>query len=182
IKQSPQSKPLPLKWHFTYKFDQEGYLMKYKARICVRGDLQPIGLQETYAATLAFRVFRALMALSAAFGLIAEQLDAVTAFLNAKLDEEVHVRFPEGFEEDPDSCLQLLRALYGLRRSPLLWLQELTAVLLDLGLWNIPGEPCLFTDDDTVILFFFVDDIILLYHPTKKEKAQLFKQLLQQCF
>ncbi len=182
IKQSPQSKPLPLKWHFTYKFDQEGYLMKYKARICVRGDLQPIGLQETYAATLAFRVFRALMALSAAFGLIAEQLDAVTAFLNAKLDEVVYVRFPEGFEEDSTSCLRLLRALYGLRRSPLLWLQELTAALIDLGLRNIPGEPCLFTNDDGVILFFYVDDIVLLYHPTKRDYAQSLKQNLQKYF
>ena len=182
VKQSSQSKPLPLKWHFTYKFDQEGYLTKYKARICVRGDLQPISLQETYAATLAFRVFRALMALTAVFGLIAEQLDAVSAFLNAKLDEEVHVRFPEGFEEDPDSCLQLLRALYGLRRSPLLWLQELTAALTDLGLRNIPGEPCLFTNDDGVILFFYVDDIVLLYHPMKRDYAQSLKQNLQEYF
>src|SRR5271170_2576909 len=32
---------LPLLWVFTYKFDTDGYLLKYKARICVRGDLQP---------------------------------------------------------------------------------------------------------------------------------------------
>lgn len=31
---------IPLMWVFTYKFDQEGYLIKAKARICVRGDLQ----------------------------------------------------------------------------------------------------------------------------------------------
>jgi len=28
------------KWVFTYKFDKEGYLLKYKARLVVRGDLQ----------------------------------------------------------------------------------------------------------------------------------------------
>src|SRR5205814_932149 len=128
---------LPLKWVFTYKFDQEGYLTKYKARICVREDCQPISLQETYAATLAFRVFRVLMALTVVFGLSAEQLDTVNAFLNADLDKEVFCCFPEGFKGDPNSCLRLLQALYGLRRSPLLWLQELTAALLDLGLWNI---------------------------------------------
>ena len=31
---------LPLLWVFTYKFDTDGYLTKFKARICVRGDLQ----------------------------------------------------------------------------------------------------------------------------------------------
>jgi len=31
---------LPLMWVFTYKFDKDGYLYKFKARICVRGDLQ----------------------------------------------------------------------------------------------------------------------------------------------
>jgi hypothetical protein len=32
---------IPTKWVFTYKFDEEGYLLKYKARLVVRGDLQP---------------------------------------------------------------------------------------------------------------------------------------------
>jgi hypothetical protein len=31
---------LPLMWVFTYKFDEDGYLYKFKARLCVRGDLQ----------------------------------------------------------------------------------------------------------------------------------------------
>ena len=30
---------LPLKWVFTYKFDEDGYLLKCKARIYIRGDL-----------------------------------------------------------------------------------------------------------------------------------------------
>jgi hypothetical protein len=182
VRKPPDVKPLPLKWVFHYKFDQKGYLTKYKARICVRGDRQPVSIQETYAATLAFRVFRALMALTAAFGLMAEQLDTVNAFLNAKLDELVYCYFPEGFEGDFDCCLRLLRALYGLRRSPLLWLQELTAALIDLGLRNIPGEPCLFTDDNGIILFFYVDDIVLLYHTTKQKYAQYLKRALQQRF
>jgi hypothetical protein len=33
---------LSLTWIFDYKFDYNGYLNRYKARICVRGDLQPI--------------------------------------------------------------------------------------------------------------------------------------------
>jgi hypothetical protein len=32
--------PLPLIWIFKYKFDTDGYLSQFKARLCVRGDLQ----------------------------------------------------------------------------------------------------------------------------------------------
>ncbi|KAJ6104197.1 hypothetical protein N7523_010517 [Penicillium sp. IBT 18751x] len=36
----PRHQILPLRWVFTYKVDENGYLAKFKARICVRGDLQ----------------------------------------------------------------------------------------------------------------------------------------------
>jgi len=59
---------LPLKWVFKYKFNSDGYLQKLKAQLCVHRDLQ-ITKEETYAATLAARIFRALMAIAAAFDL-----------------------------------------------------------------------------------------------------------------
>ena len=37
---SQERQILPLLWVFKYKFDTDGYLDKFKARICVRGDLQ----------------------------------------------------------------------------------------------------------------------------------------------
>jgi hypothetical protein len=118
VPKTPDIKVIPLTWVFTYKFDTDGYLAKFKARICVHGDLQPKS-KETYAATLAARTFRAPMAITAAYGLEAYQLDAVNAFTNSQLDETVYCTFPEGFDQ-LGSCLLLLRALYGLRRSPLL--------------------------------------------------------------
>jgi hypothetical protein len=65
--QAENQKIIPLKWVFTYKNDSDGYLTKYKARIVVRGDLQDADPQDVYAATLASKVFRVLMALVAAF-------------------------------------------------------------------------------------------------------------------
>jgi hypothetical protein len=44
--------PLPLIWVFTNKFDEDGYLLKEKARIVARGDLYTTE-DDTYAATLA---------------------------------------------------------------------------------------------------------------------------------
>lgn len=80
---------LPLTWVFKYKFDTDGYLTKYKARLCVRGDLQTTD-EETYAATLAARTFRALMAIAAAFDLEIRQYDAVNAFTNSELTESIY--------------------------------------------------------------------------------------------
>ena len=56
-------------WVFTYKFDTDGYLVKFKARLVVRRDLQPTTRQDNYAATLATRVFRCLIAIAAQFDL-----------------------------------------------------------------------------------------------------------------
>ncbi|KAI0991990.1 hypothetical protein K3495_g16196, partial [Podosphaera aphanis] len=66
LEQEHQIKSLPLKWVFTYKQDNEGRLLKYKARICVRGDLYR-STRDTFAATLAVSTFRALVSLMAAF-------------------------------------------------------------------------------------------------------------------
>ena len=79
---------LPLMWVFTYKFNENGFLHKFKARLVVRGDLQTV-YEETYAATLAARVFRFLIALMAAFGLKAIQYDVLNAFLNAKVQRDI---------------------------------------------------------------------------------------------
>jgi hypothetical protein len=140
---------LPLVWIFTYKFDTDGYLAKYKARLCVRGDLQPPNNQDNYAATLAVRSFRAMMAIAAAFDLEAHQLDAVNAFTNSRLDETVHCEYPEGFKQS-GRCLLLRRALYGLRRSPLLWYKELSATLTSLGLLAAGEDMCLFASPELI--------------------------------
>jgi Reverse transcriptase (RNA-dependent DNA polymerase) len=98
------------------------------------------------------------MAITAVYDLEAYQLDAVNAFTNSYLDETVYCDFPDGFQQD-DHCILLIRALYGLRRSPLLWLKEFSTSLRDLGLQEVSGEPCLFMNKEGVIVFFYVDDI-----------------------
>ena len=60
---------LPLHWVFAYKFDQDGYLVKLKARICARGDLEMISPKEKRAATLAACTARMIFALVATFDL-----------------------------------------------------------------------------------------------------------------
>ena len=110
-------KIIPLTWVFDYKFDHNGYLTRYKARICMQGDLQPATEQDTYAATLKIKILRFLLALTAAYDLDTWHADVTNAFLNSILDEIVYCKFPDGFPQ-PGKCLKLLRALYGLRHAP----------------------------------------------------------------
>ncbi|KAJ5827623.1 hypothetical protein N7447_001845 [Penicillium robsamsonii] len=168
---------LPLMWVFTYKFDADGYLVKFKARICVRGDLETITYQEKRAATLAARTARMIFALVAAFDLNLRQRDAVTAFLNSKLEQETYSHMPEGFQI-PGKCWKLRRALYGLRISPRLWQQEASKVLRKLGLKQAPEDPCVFTGDG-ILVFFYVDDILIASHPDVKKQADQLERDLE---
>jgi hypothetical protein len=168
------SQIIPVKWVFIYKFDTDGYLMKYKARIVVRGDLQRMTLWDTHAATLSAKTFRALMAIVAIFDLNAEQWDVTNAFVQGQLDEVVYTELPDGFKE-AGLCLLLLRPLYGLRRSPRLWQKDLSEKLKDLGLVCILEDMCIFTNDYITVLFF-VDDIIPIYHPKNQQKFDEFKE------
>jgi hypothetical protein len=109
-----------LMWVFSYKFDKDGYLYEYKTCLVVQEDLQEQD-GDTYAATLAARLFRALMALACAFNLQARHYDVPNAFLNAHLDRTLYVRTPDGFQNENCQILQLLCALYGLKEALCLW-------------------------------------------------------------
>ena len=64
----------------------------------MRGDLQPYSDKETYAATLAAKSFRILVAIITKFDLDTIQMDAVSAFTNSLQDEVVYIEYPDGFK------------------------------------------------------------------------------------
>jgi hypothetical protein len=70
-----------------------------------------------------------------------------------------------------------LRALYGLRRSPRLWHNELSSFLQSIGLTPVPGVNCIHYNE-WLVVFFFVDDIICLYRKVHQAKFDLFEQQL----
>lgn len=158
-------------WVYVYKLDKHGRFIKCKARLVVRGDQQPKGLdEETYAATLAGRSFRTLIAIAARFDLDLIQYDAVNAFVNAKLDRHILMKMPPGYRS-PGKILLIQKALYGLRESPLLWQKELTATLQDLGFKPVRHEPCCMTKNG-IIVFYYVDDIVFACRKDKRQDVQ----------
>jgi hypothetical protein len=148
----------------------------------VRGDQQQkSGTDETYAATLAGKSFRTLLAIAARFDLELLQYDAVNAFVNAKLQSNVFMKLPPGFRKGgrEGRVLLLHKALYGLRIAPLLWQMELGNTLQTLGFKPIPNEPCCYQKNG-IFIFFYVDDIVVAFKKEDKQSALQAVQSLQQ--
>jgi hypothetical protein len=161
-KTGSEAQVLPLMWTFTYKFDQDGFLLKHKARLVAQGDMQYTA-KDTYIATLAAQTFQAIMAVIAARGLETRQYDVVNAFANSALPIPILCHCVEGYGRI-GYLLRVIMALYRLKTSPLLWYKDLTCTLEDLGLHSVPNSNCLFVND-WLILIFYVDDIITAYAP-----------------
>ena len=176
----PQYQVLPLKWVFTYKTDQDGFISRYKARLCVRGDLQAPRKEDTRATTLAARTLRTMLAITAAFDLETMQMDAVNAFLNSKLTNPIYVNYPQGYGQK-GHVLRLHQALYGLRISPILWQQEISQKLTYFGLNAVLEDPCLFINNK-LALIIFVDDMLIIYHQTHRSEALELKNKLREAY
>ena len=61
------------------------------------------------------------------------QMDVKSAFLYGKIEEEVYVCQPPGFEDQdfPDRVYKVEKALYGLHQAPRAWYETLSTYLLD---------------------------------------------------
>lgn len=162
---------LDCQWVRVYKFTKHRRFVKIEPRLVVRGDQQTKDRDaNNYAATVAGKSFRTLIAIANRFNLEMIQYDAVNAFVNASLDEEIYMKMPPGYRKR-GVLLWLQKALYGLRKSPLLWQRHLTSTLTEIGFQPAPHEPCAFIKGD-IIIFFYVDDIIIAYRKTKEAKAK----------
>jgi hypothetical protein len=120
---------LHLMWVYTYKFNADGYLKSFKARLVARGGLQ-LTEEETYAATLAAQTFRAIIAIACTFDLEVRQFDVVAAYSHANLEQPLTAHLPEGFKQK-GKCLQVSLLLLSWRA-----LGEASEF------WRDPGSKC----------------------------------------
>jgi hypothetical protein len=113
------------------------------------------------ATTLASTAFKTLIGMTAKFDQEMVQIDGINAFVHCDLNEVVYMRMPPGFTK-PGKVLRLQKALYGLRRSPILWQRSLTTSFRKLGFREVPQKLCAMLMGG-IIIFFYVDDIVFCY-------------------
>lgn len=92
-------KALNCKWVFKLKFNADGTLSRYKARLVVCGNNQTEGVDysETFAPVAKMVTIRDFLQLVASRDWEVHQMDVHNAFLHSDLEEEVYMEFPLGF-------------------------------------------------------------------------------------
>lgn len=177
-------KALNSRWIFKTKRNAAGDVTRYKARLVVKGCAQQKGVdfEETFSPVVRYSSIRYLIALAAKFDLEFEQMDAVTAFLQGDLDEEVYVVQPKEFKQGNQVC-RLNKAIYGLKQASRQWNKKLDAAIKEVGLQQSRVDPCIYHRIQSGKMFFlavYVDDILLFSNDGVTKKSV--KEHLQKRF
>ncbi|GKC27552.1 putative ribonuclease H-like domain-containing protein, partial [Tanacetum coccineum] len=112
-------------------------------------------------------------------------MDAKSAFLYGKIEEEVYVCQPPGFEDldFPGRVYKVENALYGLHQAPKAWYETLPTYLLDNGFQKGKIDKTLFiikVKSDILLVQVYVDDII--FGSTKKSLCIEFEKMMHKKF
>ncbi|GJT93770.1 putative ribonuclease H-like domain-containing protein [Tanacetum coccineum] len=148
------------KWVYRNKKDERGIVVKNKARLVAQGYTQEEGIDY-------------------------DEMDVKSAFLYRKIEEEVYVCQPPGFEDPdfPDRVYKVEKALYGLHQAPRAWYETLSTYLLDNGFQRGKIDKTLFirrVKSDILLVQVYVDDII--FGSTKKSLCIEFEKMMHKKF
>ncbi|GJY97217.1 putative ribonuclease H-like domain-containing protein [Tanacetum coccineum] len=123
------------KWIYRNKKDERGIVVRNKARLVAQGYTQEEGIDydEVFAPVARIEAIRLFLAYASFKDFVVYQMDVKSAFLYGKIEEEVYVCQPLGFEdpEFPDRVYKVEKALYGLHQAPRAWYETLSTYLLD---------------------------------------------------
>ncbi|GJT15433.1 putative ribonuclease H-like domain-containing protein [Tanacetum coccineum] len=125
------------KWVYRNKKYERGIVIRNKARLVAHGYTQEEGMDydEVFAPVARIEAIRLFLAYAPFKDFVVYQMDVKSAFLYGKIEEEVYVYQPSGFEdpEFPDRVYKVEKALYGLHQAPRAWYETLSTYLLDNG-------------------------------------------------
>ncbi|GJW86280.1 ribonuclease H-like domain-containing protein [Tanacetum coccineum] len=160
-------------WLYKHKYNADGSLSRYKARLVANGRSQQQGIDcdETFSPVVKPATIRTVLSLAVSRQWPIHQLDVKNAFLHGHLTETVYMHQPPGFTDSTHSdyvCL-LQKSLYGLKQAPRAWFQRFSSYAIRAGFYHSKTDSSLFIfhkGPDTTYLLLYVDDIILIASST----------------
>ena len=140
----------------------------YRARLCAQGFSQIPGVDftENFAPVVNDITYRIVLVRKIIEELESRIIDVETAFLYGDLEEEIYMKIPEGYAEcgyevEPDDCLLLLKAIYGLVQAARQWWKKFVTTLVKYGFGLSKADACFLyrkTDEGVCLMSTYVDD------------------------
>ncbi|GJR42634.1 putative ribonuclease H-like domain-containing protein [Tanacetum coccineum] len=156
-------------------------------KLVAQGYTQEEGIDydEVFAPVARIEAIRLFLAYASFKDFVVYQMDVKSAFLYGKIEEEVYVCQPPGFEDPdfPDRVYKVEKALYGLHQAPRAWYETLSTYLLDNGFQRGKIDKTLFIrrdKGDILLVQVYVDDII--FGSTKKSLCTEFEKMMHKKF
>ena len=175
--------PIGTRWVYRNKMDEQGNVVRNKARLVAQGFCQEEGIDydETFAPVARLEAIRIFLAFAAHHEFKVYQMDVKSAFLNGTLEEEVYVKQPPGFvnEKYPHWVYRLDKAVYGLKQAPRAWYDTLTKHLLENGFVRGAIDSTLFIlheKGNILLVQIYVDDII--FGSTDEKMCKRFSKIM----
>lgn len=155
------------KWVFKKKLDEEGRVVRNKARLVCKWytQVEVIDFDENFSHVARLDAIRMFLAFACYKKIRVYEMDVKSTFLNGDLEEEVYIEHPKGFllGDDENLVSRLEKDLYGFKWAPRAWYAKLDKYLqqedfkkgsMDNNLYiNFEGNHFLIID-------VYVDDII----------------------
>nr|GEZ49084.1 copia protein [Tanacetum cinerariifolium] len=114
-----------IKWAFKNEKDEKGIVIRNKAKLVAQGHTQKegIGYDEVFVPVARIEAIRLFLDYASLKDFVVYQMDVKSAFLYEKIEEEVYVCQPPGFEnlDFPDRVYKVKKALYRLHQAPKAW-------------------------------------------------------------
>nr|GEX83734.1 ribonuclease H-like domain-containing protein [Tanacetum cinerariifolium] len=162
-------------------------LLQVHNLMLMQGHTQEEGIDydDVFAPVARIEAIRLFLAYASFNDFMVYQMDVKSAFIYGKIEEEVYVCQPLGFEDPdfPNRVYKVEKALYGLHQAPIAWYETLSTYLLDNGFQRGKIDKALFIrrhKGDILLVQVYVDDII--FGSTKKEWCTSFDKLIHEKF
>ncbi|GJZ94980.1 ribonuclease H-like domain-containing protein, partial [Tanacetum coccineum] len=161
------------KWVFRNKKDERGIMIKNKARLVAQGYTQEEGIDydEVFAPVARIEAIRLFLAYASFKDFVVYQMDVKSDFLYGKIEEEVYVCQPPGFEDPdfPNRVYKVEKALYGLHQAPRACYETLTAGKVE-GRWIFISQDMYVTE---ILKKFGFTDVKTTNTPMENQKDLL---------
>lgn len=105
-------------------------------------------------------------------------MDAIAAFLNGDLTEDLYLEQPEGFVVPGKEHMvcKLNKSIYGLKQSPKIWGDDVKEFLLSINFTQCKIDPCTYIRqelDKFTAIYLHVDDMAITGNDISNIKSQI---------